>query len=389
MHTTHSLIARAFQLLFIFNLCSSVSYAATAPHSESGAISNVSISKAFFDPRLEQSVAVSMKLAAAGEFTMEALDRDGFVVRRLADGKAVQAGEHVEVWDGKGDVEMILPPEAYSFRIQLLTSSGRSVYDPLARYKAAVVDGVPPKYSRATGSITYSLKQSARVHLQVGIGRRQGKEQKLTGVVLANVVDHEPRPAGSIVETWNGYVANTDFYLPNHPQMFIGVFATSLPENSVILSTNSTETYAEYARAHRPKDELAPRALAAHSHMFHSGLNVFEDHSPAVTIEPIGVTAASAGRKWQTDGDLKMKVTMDQSQAPFYLTPETELQVFVDDRLISFTAGASNPSETTISKADLPAGEHLVTVNWVSGHGPVGVATVEVVSGHAETGGAQ
>ena len=103
----------------------------------------------------------------------------------------------------------------------------------------------------------------------------------------------------------------------------------------------------------------------------------------------MNATWIESEKAWQTGEALRLKVSMNPEEAPYLLMPGAELQLFVDEKRMSFSPGAENPFETTIDHAELPAGEHLVTANWVSGHGPVGVGSIKILVRGKQSGGNQ
>ena len=203
-------------------------------------INHVTISRTSFNPSLNQSVTLSIALCCSGQIDIEVLDRDSYVVRQLVSNKAVEAGHDSEIFDGKDDGGLVLPDEAYSFRINFHHDGKTDVYDPAANFTPIVETPSDPVYARLTGALTYTLKRASRVHLQIGISKKDPKTGKSTGPVLANLVDREPRAAGRVVESWSGFINDGDIFIPDKPNFFVAILATSLPENSVILSGNNS-----------------------------------------------------------------------------------------------------------------------------------------------------
>lgn len=358
---------------FFFAVSSAIAIEPTAEEP----IGKVKVSKAFFDPLLHQTVAVEMQLGSSGNLKIDVLDRDGFVVRHLVSDKAVQAGAHSEMWDGRDDDGVGLPTEAFRFRVQLDGPSGLAVYDPQAPSMTTYERDIAARYSRANGTITYVLSQASAVHLQVGLARRDPKTGDFHGPVMATIVDHLPRPAGSIVEPWNGYVGETEFFLPDKPDFVISLMASPLPENTVMVSADGREKYSDYAKRHRPKDQIQPRSMVGGSHQNHEGLNVFEDHSPSFKVIPVKGKWVSNAKSWSVTKPLKIRIEKSEPME-YFLSLHPELQLFVDKELVARSYDNSLPHEISVDSTKLTPGEHLLTVNFVSQFGPVGVASIKV-----------
>jgi hypothetical protein len=345
---------------------------------QSTGISQVSVSRTSFNPVLGQTVSLSMKFCCRGTLNISVRDRDSFIVRHLVQKKAVESGMHSELWDGKDDQAVLLPNEAYTFRIELQTSEGMRVYDPADHFTPILESGSNPTYSRVRAILHYTIKQSSRVHVQVGIAKPAAKTGVMIGAVLANPVDSEPRPAGSVIETWNGFLKNTDIFVPDNPDFFVGVLASSLAENSVIISGNSNSTFREYAKHHRQFNEIQARDLSKADYSHHRGLNAFEDHSPELHLEILNSIWKGDEKLWNLSGDAKVRVEIDKDQAAYFLSQPSEVQIYVDDKLVARQSKITNPVEIPLPSGGLPSGEHLLTANWVSAFGPVGVATVRI-----------
>ena len=218
---------RQHTLLWICLACLSICQLVGSDSIRSAGITQVTVSRVSFNPTLGQTVSVSMQLCCRGALSMVVLDRDTFVVRHLAQGKAVMPGIHTVLWDGMDDRSVPLPNEAYTFRIELQTPEGKRVYDPADHFIPVLDSASAPTYSRVRAILHYTLKHSSRVHVQVGIAKPDAKTGVLTGAVLANPVDSEPRPAGSVIETWNGFL-KIPIFLCRTILIFLSVFSRYL-----------------------------------------------------------------------------------------------------------------------------------------------------------------
>lgn len=80
----------------------------------------------------------------AGQLTVEILDRQGAVIRRLAGG-ATPAGTHHAVWDGQDDAGRLVSPGAYFYRV---SADGT---------RAVAAEGVLSGLSSEGGRMTYQI----------------------------------------------------------------------------------------------------------------------------------------------------------------------------------------------------------------------------------------
>jgi hypothetical protein len=231
-----------------------------------------------------------------------------------------------------------------------------------------------------------------RVHAQAGQATVDPKTREVKGPVLKTIVDREPRVAGDIVESWNGYDESGTAFVPDLPNFVMGVLAASLPKSSIITVGNRNVDAVTYARRTRGEAALKPRVLSApHGrHRHHMGLNLLEDHSPLLTLKTSG-TWSGVERRWQVAPGFSVTVEVDAKQAPFFLSQPNTLYVYVDQQRVAEVVRPPNPAEVQIPAADVAPGEHRLAVNWASQFGPAGVQVAKIVIGEASAshGGAR
>ena len=91
---------------------------------------------------------------------------------------------------------------------------------------------------------------------------------------------------------------------------------------------------------------------------------------------------------WKMDEGATVRVEIDGNQAAYFLSQPSEVQIYLDDKLVAHQSKITNPVEISLPSAEMPGGEHLLTANWVSAFGPVGVGTVRIgISGTTKGGG--
>jgi len=341
------------------------------------AISGVSTSPAFFNPSIGQREEIRFMVARPGTVRVEILDRDRYLIRRLAE-QAVQPGPASFLWDGKDDAGLVVPDEAYTLRITLLGESAEDAYDPSRQHDPSPQDLTSCTYSRGEGILSYTLPWPARVHILAGQATPDPATKAPRGPVLRTVVDRQPRTAGSVVEAWKGFDESGTIYVPDLPHFVVGITIAPLPENTIIAVGNRNLAFFDYAQRHRSPDALAPRPLDVARHAHHVGLTAFEDQDPPLRI---GVRAAfdPTIRAYRAQGKpLDVTLTIDPRRGVYFLNPNAELSVFVDEKRVLTQKAQQSPSQVTLGAGALPPGQHRVAFNWVSGFGPVAVAVVTV-----------
>lgn len=357
-------VGRAAMTTLIVHLCF-VPCARSSNVKHERIIQHVSVSRTSLNLSTGEATAVDAMVSRASRLDVQVIDRDGFVVRTLPS-KSGTAGVNSFLWDGRDDRGGLVPDEVYSFRV--VADGGADEYFPAA-HASGMVAVDPLSYSRATATLTYRLKAPSRVHVQAGTVRTGAD-----GPVLKTVVDRQPRDAGTIAEHWSGFDESGSLYVPDLPGFAIAIAATPLPENSVITYGNRKQPFLDYA-AHRVGQSL----FRQHPHgAHHSGLDVFNDRAPRLTLTPIdAIHHVVDERLWSVTAPvLHLQVHADGPTADAFLRQPGSIFVFVDSKLVATTDARKGAD---VLDVPLPAdGEHFVVVNWRSDYGPVAVAVVRV-----------
>ena len=352
--------------------------------SASPAISDVAVSPPFFNPSIGQNAALTYRIDKPARVTLSILDRDGYVIRKLA---PVQqpAGAATLNWDGKDQTGSVVPNEAYSVNLVAEGPAGQSEYAP-SRHFVSQLSDPPRSYAMVSGVLRYELGSPSRVHIQAGEAVLVGdpKEGKRDGPVMKTIVDREPRSGGVVVETWDGYDESRTVHIASLKNFAISILGESLPPATIIAVGNRAESFRHYAaRARAGKTPLYPpsmrgREMPVMPGMKHDGLNALEDFSPELTVTLAG-KKDEQGRVEVGSGQITLKVQMPPNEAGLFVRPEAGLDIFVDEKRVSHKKGAQNPTSISIPASAIAGGEHRVTVNWISTHGPMSAQVVRVI----------
>ena len=350
---------------------------------EPSAIQNVSISKPFVNPSLGEKIGISFTVAHPGSLTILILDRDGFLVRKLVSAKPVEKGPLSFDWDCREDTAEIVPDEAYSLKVDLSSEGRTETYFP----GNSPGEGLQVKtnyYDRRGAIFSYKLPKPARVHVQAGIARIDPKTKKGDGPVLKTLVNREPRPAGAVVENWNGFDEGGTFYVPDLPQFVMAVAASSLPENSLLTTGNRKTGFLERA-AKRSGTSLFTYSVNVHEH--HRGLAALDDVAPRLKVAPLNAAWSSKDRVWSSgDKKLSVSVNLEGLSADAFARQPGKLYVFLDQKRLRKISSPVPGMKIEVPLQDLKAGVHIVALNWASDYGPVAVSSIRIRSeGHASS----
>jgi hypothetical protein len=341
-------------------------------------VSNVSLSRPFFNPALGQKIQISFEIASSGTLMVLILDRDGYLVRKLVADKVVEKGRHSFDWDGRGDKGEVVADEAYSLKIELRSGDKIGRYFP-ALTPATEVAAKTNYYDRRGATLSYQLPQASRVHIQAGVAQLDPITKRTEGPVLRTIVNREPRPAGAVIENWNGFDEGSTFYVPDLPHFVVSVAATVLPENAIIAIGNRGKTFLEGAAA-RTGASLLPAFVTDHSH--HRGLTALQDVAPALKALPLNASWSAKDRVWRASGrSMKVSVALKGPSADAFERQPGKLYVFVDKSKVFELAQPHAGSTIPVPLERLSAGPHVVAINWASAYGPVAVDAFRVVIG--------
>lgn len=350
------------------------------PARRTGVLELTGGTSAAFSPSINQVSKAGVRLASAGTITIAVVDRDRAEVRTLLQKKLAAPGALDFSWDGRDDRGEVVPDEAYSFKIDFVSNGKTDTYFPASK-PAEMLDVKVDYYNRTAGTLSYTLPRPARLHVQAGIGRRDPKTGEFEGVVMKTIVNREPRAAGAVVETWNGFDESGTVYFADDPEFVISIMATALPEGSVITTGNRKATFLEYA-AKRKAKSLLPKPAGHHGH--HQGLTAFEDVSPPLKLGVEGGTWSSAEKTWRVPADrVKVSVTPEGLSAPAFLKQPGTLYVFLDGKQIEKKPAPKAPTTIEVSLAGRPAGSHILAVNWASEYGPTAAIAARIAVGEA------
>jgi chemotaxis response regulator CheB len=196
---------------------------------------------------------------------------------------------------------------------------------------------------------------------------------------LKTLVNREPRPAGAVVENWNGMDESGTTYVPDLPDFVVGIAASSLPENSIITYGNRTTTFSEWA-AKRIGTPLFKHVGNDHRH--HKGLTTLDDVAPQLEAKVQNATWSDLTQSWRTNKKaLRIQLALRGPSATAFAKHPSKLVVYLDQRLVAEVARPAGGMSLELSTRDLSPGLHLVALNWASAYGPVSVETILVSLG--------
>lgn len=362
---------RALRTIVIsFGVLASV---ATPSRAVERAIQSVRVSQSALNVAAHDVATVAIAFTRQGSVSVIIVDRDGYQVRTLAASQPVK-GPISFGWDGRDDYGAIVPDEAYSFRVEWRGAEGKDLYFP-ADLPALPVRAIPANaYNRRTATLSYTLAQPSRVHIQAGTATIDPRSKQQIGVTMKTVVNREPRSGGAVAEHWNGFDESGAIFIPDLKDFIVAIAATPLPENSIITFGNPARRFVDTIATRRGTSLFTHREHAVH----HGGLMTADDVSPALRIQPLNATWSAAERVWLVDGNtpLRIRVAVDGPTAAAFRKHPATIERFIDGRRL----GGPDRKKSDVVEIPLERRNDVqrVSINWNSDWGPVAANTIQV-----------
>jgi hypothetical protein len=348
---------------------------ATAGAATTAAIGAVSVSQTSINPTSGDTAVLFVRLMRPGKVSVEVIDRDGYPIRTLALRKEAPVGSNAFRWDGRADDGSVVPDEAYSFKVDWTDGHREATYFP-ANSPAPMVSIDPLGYSRRSATLSYRLASPSRVHIQAGTATLNSKSRQMEGPVLKTVLNRVPRIGGRIGEYWSGYDESGAVFIPDLPNFAISIAATPLPAGSVTTFGNRSRTFLQYAATRTGSSRFTFHAAPGGHHV---GLNVFDDLSPAMKVEPLNAVWSARDRFWSLEGPtLEVRISVEGPTAAAFASHPGTIYRFLDSRPLGSTTVAGSSTILRIPAGEIGAAGGLLALNWSNALGPVAVGTMRI-----------
>jgi len=342
------------------------------PNSQGLSIFDVALSATSFNPSRGDTLECRYSLSRDARVTVKVFDADQQLVRTLVSDSQKTSGQNKDIWDGKDSDGMVVPNEAYFFNIEADDAEGnRVVYDPVTFSGGESADLSHGQFDHENGTLSYKLSQPSRVLLRAGIPG---------SALLKTIVDWQPRVAGEITEYWNGKDEDNLIDVWNAPNHMLILTYMSLPDASTITIGNETYSYREYKRklkTPRPTKEQRPmmnvRKLSPH---FLKPRLTDRAFKVRLSFPELDQTAANEIPTVKDKLLLRVEVPEEDREVP--LNQQYEIIFFVDSVFYAEEERGHLPFNYPMELTNLPAGEHVLTVNVITFGDQIGIGSRKI-----------
>lgn len=321
-----------------------------------------------FNPSAGESFRLWVKSGDLDKMAGRIYDPDGGIV---SDARVVSKGSDRDwevVWDGRDGSGKIVPNEAYTFVIE---SAEGTTYDS-ASFSGGEVQDIRDATFDDSGTVSYTLPAPSRVLIRLGIRN---------GPMYRTLVDWKPRPAGKVIEHWDGFDADQLVKLLGHDDFTALVTYVTLPEGTVITYGNDGETYREYKlgrgkdRPQKPERSIDDKA----EQRFRPDSLVPPVWARAPRVEMTFPDIQETGAVPTVKRAVNVRIDVAEEDKPHLMEDQFEVLLFVDGQFFAEAERGYLPLNWNWELNQFPPGEHILTVNISSFRGQVGVKSRKIL----------
>jgi len=333
-------------------------------------LSNISISKPSFNPINNEKQTITFNISRPSKVVLNIYDSDSVLIKKLNSNKYFSADKNSLMWDGRDNNGNIVPNEAYFFTIIANDESGvQEIYDPTMFSGGVENDIVNVEINPDTHDISYTMIESGRVMIRIGIQ---------SGPLLNTLVDWEPRAKGLVTEYWNGKDKNNLVYFYKHPKFKMIIVYFSFPENSFITYGNRKLTYREYKKRlykkiKKPRRPFYVKQTSPHYHILRT-----EDYSPKVKMSLKKIYGKNSEGLPIIKDKTIVTVEIDEEDKPIFQNFQFEICFFLDYQFYAEDESGSTPFNWVWDLSNVNKGEHILTANITSFKDQIGVISKKV-----------
>lgn len=333
--------------------------------------------KTEFSPSRGEAYEFGVRVVDDADVSIELYSSDGDLVRTLRPTDTLRQGDHKLVWDGKDADGKIVPDEVYVPVLHGRNADGKeTVVDPRATSGGEAEDNLGVQIT-ADRQIAYTLPAPSRVLARVGI---KG------GPLMRTLAAWEPRGAGKNILRWDGFDRSHTVDLRDLPGLTVLVTAFRLPNHAVMTFGNEQISYSEYRQKQGWPDHTVPpeqqrlnRGETTLSRQYY--VSPTRNQEPQVTVKFADDTQKNKQGYPVLKPGQQVRVTVDVDKNDRWLIDETlyEVAFFGDYAFLAEEEQGYVPLNWLWTVGDMPAGEHVFTVNISGFTGKVGVASLRYV----------
>jgi hypothetical protein len=342
------------------------------------------VSSASLNTASGKAVRIRVSLPPGSQARADMVDAHGWPVRRLFEGKVPADGRLQWEWDGRDDSGETVPNEAYTPKLSAILGVDTLIYDP-PRFSG----GETFTISKATvdlsaGTVTYALEKNSRVMVRAG---------RKKGMLLKSVAHLAPRLKGTVTEFWNGSDGDNLLSAKDLEDWNLVISGFALPENAIVTYGNQRTSYREYLWRRFSREieagdfpNASPGFVAVAGKRKEINMHFFQpllrDFPPTLEMDFPNSSGKTPEGIPILEGSQRVMVDIALSEKSFNRDQQFEVGLFLDGKFIAEDEMGYAPYNWIWNVSDVPAGEHILSVNLSSFRDQIGTKSVKVRIGH-------
>lgn len=329
----------------------------------------MTVDSPIINPRQQAIATISWQLTEPTAVTLFICDLRGTIVKTLLDGEELAKGSHDTFWDGMDDKGVACPNGVYLPIIKCSSPrKGSFIYNPTASPWGEQVEPLAIRYDSDQQAVTFSVEQMTYARLRVGL--REG------GPVYKTLANWRLWTPGEYQVPWNGKDKGNFQHVLGKENLTYSFDSFSLAENSLII--NNAPENSSYSTIGAKQFPLHPPAS--------SNLSYFALEPNSLDAEPEIVI------DWQQEKSKddkivlhgKARLQVDFAEPGKERATDTkykwgELLLYIDDEFVVEVPVDDLPAVIDFDSSNFANGEHLLTINLLTGDDRAGIVTHKVL----------
>ncbi|MCP4490585.1 MAG: hypothetical protein GY820_25210 [Gammaproteobacteria bacterium] len=354
------------------NLIPAISLLLYLIHSSALALSlqSVSMEPRAFNPAEHSSIVLRFALDEEARVILNIYDTYEHLVGSVKSSRALSAGEHQLIWDGRDLAGQALSAGAYHYVVEARAEGGISVTHDLTDLtggKPLAVNDV--HWDPLTKQVHYTLTRSARVSLRAGISNY--------GPLLKTLLDWVPRQAGRHSLSWNGWDESKVLNVAAHPNLEILATAFELPQNTILilpLADVPVEPRQQSGVIQQRKSKHITRSRQRD----YAQQSALERRDVALTMQLVRDYPVNKEGVALVTGKVPVRIDIAEARYAALFGQRFEPIFFADGIFLAEIEVGFLPTTYVWDSSEYNPGLHYLTVNIVGYEGSMGSATIKL-----------
>ncbi|OZS45575.1 hypothetical protein [Photobacterium sanguinicancri] len=303
------------------------------------------------------------------EVSIVSTDRD--VVKTIYPLKLTQKGTLTLAWDGKDELGVVVPDEAWFPVIRYVYEGDEYTVTPMDNSGGEILQSIPIVF-QSREQLNITLDQPARLLVRAGLK---------SGAMLKTISDWRPLVSGTHLIHWDGLDTSGVYPFTESEDFAVMATAFALPEHAIMTWGNASIDYVQWHKLRGYSEHVADRRANIKQSRDGKTLSkvffkpMYLPRDPRVTVYFDTRRQASANNELAF-----VQVDIPKEDRGIVEKSLFEVGFFINGQFVSEEEQGYVPFVWQFNPNEYPKGDHYLTVNISGFDGQVGVATVKFTS---------